>query len=73
MMGASVGYKVFPRKYSTYQFIARNSEGIVLVVSESLLSATWIPRSANPELVDNAIDAFDRDYEMGTDLLEFEG
>ena len=71
--GGKVGYRVFPRKDSTYQFISRNTEGIVLVVSESPLSATWIPRSANPELVDNAIEAFDRDYELGTDILDFEG
>jgi len=71
--GGKVGYRVFPRKDSTYEFIARNTEGIVLIVSESPLSATWIPRSANPELVDNAIKAFDRDYELGTDILDFEG
>ena len=72
-MGGKVGYRVFPRKSSTYQFMARNTEGIVLVVSESPLSVTWIPRSANAELVDSAIDAFDRDYENGTDILDFEG
>lgn len=71
-LGGKVGYRIFPRKSSTYQFIALNTEGIVLVVSESPLSATWIPRSANPELVDNAIDAFDRDYEKGTDIMDFE-
>jgi DNA-binding PadR family transcriptional regulator len=69
----SVGYRVYPRKDSTYQFMARNKEGIVLIVSESPLSATWIPRTANPELVDNAIEGFDRDFERGTDLLDFEG
>lgn len=71
--GHKSGYRVLPRKDSTYQFMARNTEGIVLVVSESPLSATWIPRNANPELVDNAIDAFDRDYEKAIDLLDFKG
>ncbi len=71
--GLRSGYRILPKKVSTYQFIARNTEGIVLIVSESPLSATWIPRSANAELVDNAIEAFDRDYETGTDILEFEG
>lgn len=71
--GYSIGYQVFPRNDATYQFIARNTEGIVLIVSESPLSATWLPRSSNTELVDNAIDSFDRDYELGTDVLEFEG
>ncbi|MHA2149047.1 MAG: hypothetical protein ACXAAN_10405 [Candidatus Thorarchaeota archaeon] len=71
--GYKIGYRIFPRKDATYQFIARNTEGIVLVVSESPLSATWLPRSSNPELVENAIDNFDSDYELGTDLLDFEG
>lgn len=71
--GKKVGYRVIPRKDATYQFIGRNTEGIVLVVSESPLSVTWLPRSTNPELVDNAIDSFDKDYELGTDILDFEG
>jgi hypothetical protein len=69
----AVGYRVYPRKDSTYQFLARNREGIVLIVSESPLSATWVPRTVNAELVDSAIDGFDRDFERGTDLLDFEG
>jgi hypothetical protein len=69
--GGNVGYRILPRKDATYQFIARNTQGIVLVVSESPLSATWIPRNSNPELVDNAIESFDNDFELGTDILEF--
>jgi hypothetical protein len=71
--GYKSGYRILPRRDSTYQFMGRNTEGIVLVVSESPLSATWIPRSSNPELVDNAIDGFDRDYEEGIDLFDFKG
>ncbi|MHA2025799.1 MAG: hypothetical protein ACW98U_07840 [Candidatus Thorarchaeota archaeon] len=71
--GRNVGYRIFPRKDATYQFIARNTEGIVLVVSESPLSATWVPRNSNTELVDNAIDSFDKDYELGVDIVDFEG
>ena len=71
--GYSIGYRIFPREDATYQFFARNTEGIVLVVSESPLSATWLSRNTNPELVDNAIATFDRDYDAGTDIAEFEG
>ncbi len=71
--GFKIRYRISPRKDSTYQFIARNTDGIVLVVSENPLSATWIPKDSNPELVDNAIDSFDKDYELGIDILEFEG
>lgn len=68
--GGKVGYRVLPTEDATYQFIGRNTEGIVLIVSESPLSATWLPRSSNAELVDNAIDNFDWDYERGTDLVD---
>ena len=71
--GSKVGYRILPREDTTYQFIGRNTEGIVLIVSESPLSATWLPRSSNSELVDNAIDSFDRDYKLGIDLLDYEG
>jgi predicted transcriptional regulator len=72
-IGGNVTYRVFPRKDATYQFIGKNRDGIVLVVSESPLSATWLPRSGNVELVDNAIDNFDDDFKKGTNLLEYEG
>ncbi len=71
--GYKMGYRVFPRDDATYQFLGRNDEGIVLVVSESPLSATWLSRDSNPELIDSAIASFDKDYEKGTDLAEFEG
>jgi predicted transcriptional regulator len=71
--GYKVGFRLCIREDSTYQFIGRNSEGILLIVSENPLSATWLPRSANPELVDNAIQSFDRDYLEGTDISLHEG
>ncbi len=66
--GYNPEYRINPREDATYQFIARNSEGLVLIVSEMPLSATWIPRESNPELVDDAIHSFDSDYESGVDV-----
>jgi hypothetical protein len=71
--GYKVGFQFCKRKDSTYQFIGRNSEGILLIVSENPLSATWLPRSANQELVDDAIQTFDRDYREGSDISGLEG
>ena len=65
-------YRITPRADSTYQLVARNGEGIVLIVSESPLSATWLPRESNPDLVDNALSSFDADFERGSDILEIE-
>jgi Fe2+ or Zn2+ uptake regulation protein len=68
--GYKVGFRFCTRKSSTYQFVGRNSEGILLIVSENPLSATWLPRSANPELVDDAIRTFDRDYIEGEEVSD---
>ncbi|MFW9958146.1 MAG: hypothetical protein ACFFCT_08745 [Candidatus Odinarchaeota archaeon] len=66
--GYKVGLRVRLREDSTYQFVGRNSEGILLIVSENPLSGTWLPRSVNPELVDNAIQSFDKDYLEGSEI-----
>ena len=68
--GYQPGFRVSDRKEATYQFVGRNNEGIVLIVSENPLSATWIPRSSNPELVDSAIKTFDDDFNAGIDIEE---
>jgi hypothetical protein len=69
--GLSPQFRIFPRKDSTYQFVGRNREGIVLFVSEKPLSATWLPLQSNPDLVNSAIDSFDSDFNAGTDIMEF--
>ncbi|MFX1483441.1 MAG: hypothetical protein ACFFCP_09650 [Promethearchaeota archaeon] len=68
----NINYRVYPRQEGTYQFIARNDDGILLVVSEIPLSATWMPRDSNPELIDSAISIFDKDYDAGIEFPKFE-
>ncbi len=69
--GFNPGFRICERQNSTYQFVGRNDDGIVLITSEDPMSATWIPRNANPALVDNAIETFDADYEAGIDFEEW--
>ncbi|TFG33108.1 hypothetical protein EU528_01245 [Candidatus Thorarchaeota archaeon] len=71
--GFNPGFRICERQDSTYQFVGRNDEGIVLIVSENPMSATWIPRNANPDLVDNAIESFDTDYDVGEDITDIGG
>ncbi len=71
--GFNPEFRVRHRKDNTYQFVGRNDEGIVLILSENPLSATWVPRSVNPELVDNAIETFDADFQEGVDINEYGG
>jgi hypothetical protein len=70
--GFNPKFRIFPRNDSTYQFVGRNDEGIVLFVSENPLSATWMPKASNPDLVTNAIESFDADFNAGKDILDFE-
>jgi len=62
--------KIQPRTERTYQFISRNHDGIVLIVSETPPTAAWIPRGANPYLVDEAISSFDKDFTAGIDMYQ---
>jgi len=70
--GLPLTLKIQPRTERTYQFISRNHDGIVLIVSETPPTATWIPRGANPYLVDEAISSFDKDFTAGVDVYQGE-
>ncbi|MFW9850939.1 MAG: hypothetical protein ACFFF4_17565 [Candidatus Thorarchaeota archaeon] len=60
------------KKTKTYQCVALNREGIVLIVSEDPYTGVWIPRTVNQKLVDEVVDQYDRDFATGVDLLEVE-
>jgi Fe2+ or Zn2+ uptake regulation protein len=68
--GLPLTLKIYPKNERTYQFISRNQDGIVLIVSETPPTATWIPRRANPYLVDEAISSFDKDFTAGIDSYQ---
>ncbi|MFQ5833074.1 MAG: hypothetical protein ACE5H4_10255 [Candidatus Thorarchaeota archaeon] len=68
--GLKVGLRFMLNPKATYQLLGRNDEGIILIASEQPFTATWIPRSENPFLIDDAIDTFDRDYFQARDVLE---
>jgi len=68
--GLPLTLKIHPRTERTYQFISRNRDGIVLIVSENPPTATWIPRGANPYLVEETISSFDKDFTAGVDSYQ---
>jgi sugar-specific transcriptional regulator TrmB len=53
---------------ATYQILARNNGGILLIVSEDPPAATYIPRSVNEQLVDDAIAGFDAEFDKAIEL-----
>ncbi|MFW9921375.1 MAG: hypothetical protein ACFFED_17375 [Candidatus Thorarchaeota archaeon] len=69
--GVEAEFRIAPRTVRTYQGVALNREGFILVVSEEPLTLVWIPRSVNEALITEAINSYDRDFEKGTDFLEY--
>ncbi len=60
----------FPRDDATYQFVSKSGEGMMLIIAEAPLAATWISREANLLLIDSAIESFEEDYEKAETLTE---
>lgn len=65
-----VRFRFIDKPYRGYQIVARNREGIVMVLSESPATAVWIPRETSPIMVDDAIASFDVDFDAAIDILE---
>ncbi len=59
-----------PRDDATYQFVSKSREGMILVVAEAPLAATWISRNDNLLLIDSAIESFEEDYANAERLTE---
>ncbi|MHA2065955.1 MAG: hypothetical protein ACXABY_16410 [Candidatus Thorarchaeota archaeon] len=60
----------FPRDDATYQFVSKSGEGMMLIVAEAPLAATWISREDNLLLIDSAIESFEEDYAKAVILTE---
>ncbi|MGQ4912586.1 MAG: hypothetical protein ACP6KW_10495 [Candidatus Thorarchaeota archaeon] len=54
----------------TYNQISLNRDSTVLVITENPATATWITREFNPDLIDNAVDSFDRTWESSKSLFD---
>ena len=54
----------------TYFQVSLNNDNMALVIAENPVTATWITREFNPDLIDNAVKAFDRDWKKSRSFLE---
>ena len=54
----------------TYNQVSINKDNMALIIAENPVTATWITRDFNPDLIDNAVKAFDRDWKRAKSLLE---
>jgi len=69
------GLKIDFRLYAgpkTYNQVTLNRDNMVLVIAENPVTATWITRDFNPDLIDNAVKAFDRDWKKGKSFLDLQ-
>ena len=53
---------------NTYQFMSLNNDSMAFMISENPMTAAWITRSFNPDLIDNAIANFDSQWEKSISL-----
>ena len=54
----------------TYFQVSLNNDNMALVITEDPMTATWITRDFNPDLIDNAVKAFDRDWKRAKSILD---
>jgi hypothetical protein len=54
----------------TYNQVSLNNDNMALVIAEDPVTATWITRDFNPDLIDNAVKAFDEEWKKAKSFLE---
>ncbi|MGY5879863.1 MAG: hypothetical protein RTV31_06410 [Candidatus Thorarchaeota archaeon] len=65
------GKKFGVRMYSglkTYNQVSFNGESMALIIAENPVTATWITRQFNPDLIDNAVKTFDKDWKKAKSI-----
>jgi DNA-binding Lrp family transcriptional regulator len=67
------GKKFGTKLYSgpkTYNQVSFNNESMALVIAEYPVTATWITRQFNPDLIDNAVESFDKDWNKAKSIID---
>jgi len=55
---------------NTYNQISFNRENMALVITENPITATWMTRTFNPDLIDNAVTTFDKDWSLSVSVFD---
>ena len=67
--GLRFDVRVFPG-VRTYSQVSLNDQSTALVITENPLTATWLTREFNPDLIDNAVSSFDKNWESAKSMFE---
>jgi Fe2+ or Zn2+ uptake regulation protein len=54
----------------TYNQISLNTDSMALIITENPVTATWVTRRFNPDLIDNAVKSFDRDWRKSKSVFD---
>ncbi len=63
MQGRGLDFRIVKPKIRGYQFVSLNKEIMALMISHNPVTAAWVTRKFNANLIDNVISSFDRDWE----------
>jgi hypothetical protein len=67
--GIKLDVRVFPAG-KTYSQVSLNNRSTALVITENPLTATWLTRDFNPDLIDNAVSSFDENWKNAKSIFE---
>jgi len=54
----------------TYNQVSLNRDNMALIIAENPVTATWITRDFNSDLIDNAVKTFDREWKKARSFLD---
>lgn len=54
----------------TYNQVSFNTESMALIIAENPVTATWITRQFNPDLIDNAVQTFDKVWKKAKSIFD---
>jgi len=69
LSGIKFDVRVFPAG-KTYSQVSLNNQSTALVITENPLTATWLTREFNPDLIDNAVSSFDENWKAAKSMFE---
>jgi hypothetical protein len=71
--GMNIDVRIHPARTPTYHFSSLNEDSMVMLLSEDPLTAMWLSRNFNPDLIQTAIASFDRTWIQSISVLDNPG
>jgi hypothetical protein len=69
--GAPIDIRLNASTKKGYQFVSLNSESMAFMLTQRPVTAAWITRDFNPDLIDTAISGFDELWEQSRSITDF--